>query len=333
MSLTSCLDDRGSMVSRFMTAELPGVRDMQASYRATLPAGGEVLRPDPPGGTRPTWGTLGHAIEHRLRYAFADVAEPSPAVRHGVAAAAGRSDRGTAMAVSRAATDVLRALAALVAQERPASRDRDLMLAKGGEDLLERICYAMGWFEEVYRTGRLWPGTPLGDARPSLTAHTLLAAVPGYAIADLGAQVRLASRNLAGLRAASRADQVRPWPMFAGSADAGGADADLIVGDLLLEIKSRAAATLRREDVYQILGYMLLDYPDEYQIGRVGWYLTRHGHLVIWTVSECLGMLGARRPLAELRDMLSRSSVNGVFMRSGAARAASTRRRFPAMVR
>lgn len=68
----------------------------------------------------------------------------------------------------------------------------------------------------------------------------LLAAVPGYAAADLGAQMRLAVGQLAGLRAASQADRVTPWPSFAGAADVGGADGDLIVGDLMLEIKSRA---------------------------------------------------------------------------------------------
>lgn len=305
MSLTGHLENRGSAVSRFMAAELPGVKDMQAAYRSMLHSGGAVVRPAPPEGVRAAWGTLGHAIEHRLRYAFADVAELSPAVRSGMLGAAGRSDSAAGSAVGRTAGDLRALVAELVASDRPADRGHGLLLGPDREELLQRVCYVLGWFEEVYRTGRLWPGTPLGDAGPGLNVRQLLAAVPGYAVADIGAQACLAAERLAGLRAASQPDQVTPWASFAGSGDVGGADADLLVGDLLLEIKSRAAQALRREDIYQLVGYVLLDYPDDHQIGRVGWYLTRHGYLVTWTVTECLTFLGAQHPIADLRQRLA----------------------------
>jgi hypothetical protein len=159
----------------------------------------------------------------------------------------------------------------------------------------------MAWFEEVYRTGRLWPGTPLGDADSTLTTSQLLAAVPAYAVADLEAQVYLAADRLAGLRAAYPPDQVQVGPVFAGSRDVGGADADMIIGDLLLEVKASANATIKREDFYQVIGYVLLDYHDANQIERVGLYLARFGHPVMWNVPECLELLGARSDLAELR--------------------------------
>jgi hypothetical protein len=66
---------------------------------------------------------------------------------------------------------------------------------------------------------------------------------------------------------------------FAGSGDVGGAGADMIIGDLLLEVKARANATIRREDVYQAVGYALLDYHDAFQIRQVVLYLTRFGDL------------------------------------------------------
>ena len=81
----------------------------------------------------------------------------------------------------------------------------------------------------------------------------------------------------------------------------GGADADMIIGDLLLEVKASANATIKREDFYQIIGYVLLDCHDAYQIERVGLYLARFGHLVTWPMPECLELLGAQRDLAELR--------------------------------
>jgi hypothetical protein len=92
----------------------------------------------------------------------------------------------------------------------------------------------MTWFEEIYRTGRLWPGTPLGDADRNLNAPTLLAAVPGYAVSDMVAQVHLAADRLAALRAGSQPGQVQTGVVFEGSRDVGDADADMIIGDLLL---------------------------------------------------------------------------------------------------
>ena len=306
MSLTSALDDRDSPISKFMAAELPGLKELQAAYRAQRPADTDALRPQPLEGIqRPAWGTLGQAIDHRLRYAFADRDEPSTAVSTGMVLAAAGPDRAVTEAIDLAASGLRAALADLISQEQPSDRARAIPLAGYAEERLLRICYAMAWFEEVYRTGRLWPGTPLGDADRSLSTSQLLAAVPPYAVADLQAQVYLAADRLAGLRAACQPAQVRLGPDFAGSRDVGGADADMIISDLLLEVKASARATIKREDFYQVIGYVLLDYHDAYQIGRVGLYLARFGHLVTWTLPECLALLGARRDLAGLRKVFA----------------------------
>jgi hypothetical protein len=215
--------------------------------------------------------------------------------------AAAGPDRAVTGAIALTAHGLQAELADLISQERPSGRAREIPLAGSAEERLLRICYVMAWFEEVYRTGRLWPGTPLGDADSALTTSQLLAAVPACAVADLEAQVYLAADRLAGLRAACPPDQVQVGPVFAGSRDVGGADADMIIGDLLLEVKASANATIKREDFYQVIGYVILDYPDANQIKRVGLYLAWFGHLVMWNVPECLELLGARRDLAELR--------------------------------
>jgi hypothetical protein len=311
MSLTSQLDDRDSPVSRFMAAELPGLSEWQAAYRALRAAHIDALRPEPPGGVRPAWGTLGQAIDHRLRYAFADQGEPSSAVSAGMMLAAAGPDTAVTGAIALAADGLRTALEDLISQERPSSRDRKIPLSADAEERLLRICYAMTWFEEVYRTGRLWPGTPLGDADWNLTTSQLLAAVPAYAIADLESQVHLAAHRLDGLRAACPPALVQIGPIFAGSRDVGGADADMILGDLLLEVKASANPTLKRQDLYQVIGYVLLDYHNAYQIRRVGLYLARFGHLVTWTMPECLALLGARRDLAELRKLFAETVALG----------------------
>jgi hypothetical protein len=50
----------------------------------------------------------------------------------------------------------------------------------------------------------------------------------------------------------------------------GGADAYMIIGDVLLEVKASANATIRREDFYQVIGYVLLD-SDECLANRASW--------------------------------------------------------------
>ena len=165
---------------------------------------------------RPAWGTLGQAIDHRLRYAFACLDKPSSAVNTGMDLAAAGPDHAVTGAIALAAHGLRAALADLISQERPSDRAREIPLAASAEERFLRICYAMAWFEEVYRTGRLWPGTPLGDAAWDLTTSQLLAAVPAYAVADLQAQVHLAADRLAGLRAACQPAQVRTGPSLPG---------------------------------------------------------------------------------------------------------------------
>lgn len=303
MSLTSLLDDRQSPLSQFMTAELPGLADLVTAYRVLLPAR-SPLRPEPPDGVRPDWGMLGQAIDHRIRYSFSDQGTPSEAARAGILRAAHLANPDVIPAIRRSASDLSVALAEAIRRETPADRSRPMLLTAPAEEELLRICYAMSWFETVYRTGKLWPGTPLGNATPSLDVSGLLAAVPGYAVADLAAQMRLAADALGPLRDAHPSRDVQTGLTFAGSMDVGGADADLMIGDLLLDVKATASATkAKRENFLQLIGYVLLDYDDRYRIARTGVYLTRLGALITWPLSEYLDLLGARRPLAELRQM------------------------------
>ncbi|MEU5666495.1 hypothetical protein [Streptomyces longwoodensis] len=94
-------------------------------------------------------------------------------------------------------------------------------------------------------------------------------------------------------------------PVFAGSADLGGADADFIVDGLLIDCKATTRPySLNRSAVQQLAGYLLLDYDDAYRMDRVGLYLSRHGALITWTVPDFLNCLGATLPLPALRHQL-----------------------------
>jgi hypothetical protein len=302
MSLTSELKDPGSPLSAFMAAQFPQVKEFSAAFRTVRPADSAALQPPVEAGTRVAWGTLNAAIDHRLRYAFTDSRALPETVERGMAGAFRLASSAAGDAVRRAADDLGFMLSELIAAEQPAARSRPLLLPEAAEERFARLCYAMAWFEEVYRTRRLWPGTPLGDAGLGFTVKELLEAVPLYAVEDLVAQAEVASVALCELRAACPPRHAHAGPDFAGSTDVGGADADLILGGLLIDVKGTVAPSrLRKPEFYQLLGYTLLDYDDEYGIDRLGFYLSRFGRLITWPVGEYLALLGGRRPLGELR--------------------------------
>ena len=79
------------------------------------------------------------------------------------------------------------------------------------------------------------------------------------------------------------------------SALVGGADADLIIDDALIDIKTTKYLKLKRKDFHQIVGYYLLfrlggltDAPIEPEITRLGIYFSRHGKLVTFPVKSII---------------------------------------------
>ena len=72
----------------------------------------------------------------------------------------------------------------------------------------------------------------------------------------------------------------------------GGADVDLISGDMIVDIKTTKKPVVEAEQLDQLLGYFLLarkqteldpTFPD---IKRVGLYFSRHGHLLCFATTE-----------------------------------------------
>ncbi|OZM70294.1 hypothetical protein CFN78_25530 [Amycolatopsis antarctica] len=99
-------------------------------------------------------------------------------------------------------------------------------------------------------------------------------------------------------------------PTFTGSVLMN-ADADLIAAGTLVEIKtvlgSKRAdgsryATLDAKVLFQILGYALLDFHDEFTIREVALFNARFGHLAIWNLQDLLdGAAGRPVELSSLR--------------------------------
>jgi hypothetical protein len=172
------------------------------------------------------------------------------------------------------------------------------------EETMTRLCFVASFFEGIARSGEIRRSSMLADATSATTLADLMRAVPAYVIDDIGEQLRLAERPFGPFRALPAAARVC-GPTFAGSTDIGGADTDCILAGLLLDCKAtRAPRRLGREEIYQLAGYLLLDYDDQYGIDRVGLYLSRQGGLITWEVTEFLGRLGATASLPRLRAKL-----------------------------
>lgn len=144
----------------------------------------------------------------------------------------------------------------------------------------------------------------LGSATPATTLDDLTAAVPEYVVTDIDQQMQLADGPFAVFRALPQSARVC-GPVFTGSGDIGGADADYILDGLLLDCKAtKDPRRLGREEIYQLAGYLLLDYDDQFGIDQVGLYLSRQGGLITWEAADFLRRLGASAPQPQLRAQL-----------------------------
>lgn len=84
-------------------------------------------------------------------------------------------------------------------------------------------------------------------------------------------------------------------PSFNYSGLVGGADADLVIDDMLIDIKTTKNLELRRSDFNQIIGYYALyeigginGMPQNYDIKRLGIYFSRYGYLYLIDVQRII---------------------------------------------
>lgn len=82
-------------------------------------------------------------------------------------------------------------------------------------------------------------------------------------------------------------------PILRAAPDVGGADIDLVIDDMILDIKTTTDGTCYREYINQLLGYYLLaleagidGLPRSSRIRRLGLYLSRQNHLVVWRIPQ-----------------------------------------------
>ncbi|RSM85316.1 ATP-dependent helicase [Streptomyces sp. WAC 01325] len=296
LPLTGQLQYPRSPMSLFLERHLPRTDRLISAYQQqvrTLPPAVQPMNE-----RRPNYAALGHTIDYRLRLALGH--GPGEAVNAGMwllgslAPLEGAPAADVRLALHKAGTALMARLEAHVEGTTRLENEE-----------LTRLCHVAGFFEAVYRNGtfsRRRNLLALADERTML--EDLTAAVPAYALEDITDQMALAEQPFAAFRQLPDHRRVC-GPVFAGSADLGGADADFIVDGLLIDCKATIRPhSLNRAAVQQLTGYLLLDYDDTYSIDRVGLYLSRHGSLITWTVPQFLNDLGARAPLPQLRRQL-----------------------------
>ncbi len=90
-----------------------------------------------------------------------------------------------------------------------------------------------------------------------------------------------------------------PNPTFAGSYYVGGADAQLVSGTTIYDVRTTLKgkpATLN--NFYQQIAYLLLDFDDTYRIDTLAWYYSRQRALFVYPVAEIVpDVSGLRRQL------------------------------------
>lgn len=306
--LTREIDNPRSPLRAFLDDRMtPGLKSVQTRYRTDAPA-----TPLVPSGTANT-GTIGTAADWLLRFLIHSAPSlyiPMRGAELLSVTTAGPFDPNTI---------VLPAFYALAeelgAPEPTLSADvTTFTYPTAGSsveaDLLARACWALALLTEAYRGGPLVAlAGPLGRYQGvTLSRDDLLGLAPDDAVDQLAGLRRVFEDALMPVLS----KRVGMWalgPTFSGSKLIKG-DADLIAAGLLLEVKTTSKkVALAKVDLYQIIGYALMDVDDAYHLDAVALFSARYGYLATWNLEELLTELSGREVdvaalRGEFRDLL-----------------------------
>jgi hypothetical protein len=267
MSLTQMLRTPNHPVTHWLHTTFPGDERWRATWRAAT-SGLPTLAPPSTRRSYP-WVLVGQAVDYRLRLLAAGYAAADTVAAHGARLAVTRRP-----AIARLWLALAHAWDALAAAGpvRPGPQDARLI----------PLAVGLSWFETCYRSGVVPAALQTAVHLPDLT-------IPSDVVADVTALVHHVDT----------ADPAR-WrlpavlnPTFAGSADVGGADGDVILGTTLIDFKTTIHPREGAAWVYQLLGYGLLDYPDAYRLTGAGVLLVRQTRWLTWTWPELITLMGS----------------------------------------
>ncbi|MEV0449874.1 hypothetical protein [Streptomyces sp. NPDC050600] len=309
MSLTSGLHSPLTPLRRFLDRELSaGPRPLRESFRAQHRTH-TLLLPGPGVGTEA--GTVGTAIDQRLRLAFTTAAPVDLTTQVGIALTGG-TGRGPGLRMRAVGSELTARLTQTVHDLDLANRTLPADRAHDEEENLARMLIAGAWYQVMARNPYGFTYTPLYltamEDPNGFTIDRLLQLPHQDMVDDIVHQLYLATTSpLEALRARTQPQGCTGGPTFPGANIT--ADADLVVDGLLLDFKSTKhpfTRGLSQQTANQLVGYLLLDTSDRYRIDTLGLYLTRSGVLASWPVEEYLDLLGTcRRDLTTLRTVVA----------------------------
>lgn len=309
MSLTSHLGSATSLIGQFLRQRFASTTGLTKEANKLL-RGFTTIRPAVP---NCPYGTLGMAIDYRIRYSFAitpsnqlvawqgapilafkplesdeDIPVDWEDLPQGVGIPTRLDTSGVPLGIAQGPypwkliASFFAGLDMVLADIQPVRRRLELE----AEQLLARYCFVLGLLEEAFRSHRYMDG-PLLVPTPKRSTEELLAIAEDTWIADLCAMATLFYDRYSHLLS----QPVVLNPTFTGSRDVGGADADLIVDGCLIDIKASVQPKIDPGWLRQLAGYALLDYTDERRIHSVGIYMARQGILLTWPLADFFYLL------------------------------------------
>jgi hypothetical protein len=300
MSLTSHLKRPGSPVRQFMAERFPETNHVLApdlsdephqiqvgkvsvEMQAVLP---ERVGPPlilPTDRTKYPWPAVGTAVDYRLRY-FLESASPDTFVAMfgalSLSMACGHPGPPVAFKELATALNELMPLGGRITEE--LSQEKELHLA--------RCCYALALYEQCGRVS-ISPHWPIRRLGVGASLNDVLGLCEDRAANDIRELAALFLRNGSAIHGAKTFNLN---PKFAASTKLGGADADLIVDQWLIDIKTTVEKRPQRTELWQLTGYILADWDDKYEMSHVGFYYSRQGAILRWPITEFLRSLAAR---------------------------------------
>jgi len=286
-ALTREIDSTSSPVRQFFDERFTsGLKDLQRRFRQAAPPAAVPSVPR----AEASPGTVGGAADWLLRFMVC----PDPSMDLALAGA-GYLGPGMMMAV----IDLAGMLGAKTSPNRSAGFTGPVAGSRTDQELLARGCWALALVTEAFRAAQAAAVGPLARFHGGpVTADVLLALAPPAGLDQLARFRHVFEATLIPQLTA----QAGPWvvgPTFSGSTMIGGADGDLIAAGLLLELKTSSKLTLTVRDLFQVIGYALLDFDDEYKLAELGIFSARYAYLATWGLGAVLGELSGHQVILQ----------------------------------
>lgn len=298
MSLTSLLREAGSPLRSLLDECLPRTSSFVAALNGDLRAL-PLNTPAPVDA-----GLSGVAIEYRLRYYFA-----VPEIESTVAwLGADRLEAAILDYPESPLRDTVNDFVRAMQRDIVALQPVGVRLNPANEVRLSRICAVLAYLDQWFRSGRSALVDGMLDGTLRSGADILLLPRPEV-VEDVATLSSAFFEHQYPLLASRR---VVLGPRFDGSLDVGGADADLLAGDSLIEFNSAATdSPLEGWEVYQLLVCACLDYSDRHRVRNVGLSVLRRSALREWDIEELVDTLsGGQTGYRVLRERVHAFAVS-----------------------